>query len=301
MERRSAVRQARRGQVGEASNGWAPLGKARQARHGVTRSSVERCGKAGFGMAGGAGKGAAGVGLARQRRHGNTKTKGAIMATKKAVKEEQTTTASVVISRPNILTGEFRIVGTAPYVQHKFSDKARKIMLDKQKEGSTAKSKRGAREQRKPEEDYEAATHFSSDGWCGIPAPGFRNAMIDACRLVGFKMTIGKQSIFIDADGIDSGDGTPLVRIDGDRELHEGMVRLPTGVADVRIRPMWRQWSATLRVKFDGDQFSLTDVSNLLMRAGLQVGIGEGRPFSKNSTGLGWGTFEIVEEERKAA
>jgi hypothetical protein len=30
-------------------------------------------------------------------------------------------------------------------------------------------------------------------------------------------------------------------------------------------------------------------------RVGAQVGIGEGRPDSKNSTGMGWGTFEIKE------
>jgi hypothetical protein len=39
--------------------------------------------------------------------------------------------------------------------------------------------------------------------------------------------------------------------------------------------------------------FSLDDISNLLMRVGLQVGLGEGRPDSKKSAGMGWGTFEI--------
>ena len=35
------------------------------------------------------------------------------------------------------------------------------------------------------------------------------------------------------------------------------------------------------------------DVTNLLMRVGQQVGIGEGRPDSKNSAGMGWGTFNV--------
>jgi hypothetical protein len=34
---------------------------------------------------------------------------------------------------------------------------------------------------------------------------------------------------------------------------------------------------------------------NLFLRAGLQVGIGEGRPNSPNSFGLGWGRFEVKE------
>ena len=55
-------------------------------------------------------------------------------------------------------------------------------------------------------------------------------------------------------------------------------VRNQTGVADLRCRPMWKQWSLKPRIQFDEDQFSLQDVSNLLMRVGMQVGLGEGRP-----------------------
>jgi len=33
---------------------------------------------------------------------------------------------------------------------------------------------------------------------------------------------------------------------------------------------------------------------------GLQVGIGEGRPDSKNSAGMGWGMFTIEDKEKKA-
>jgi hypothetical protein len=36
------------------------------------------------------------------------------------------------------------------------------------------------------------------------------------------------------------------------------------------------------------------DIANLIARVGLQVGIGEGRPDSKQSAGLGFGLFEIV-------
>jgi hypothetical protein len=35
-------------------------------------------------------------------------------------------------------------------------------------------------------------------------------------------------------------------------------------------------------------------VTNLMQRVGLQVGIGEGRPDSRESAGLGWGTFAIA-------
>jgi hypothetical protein len=118
--------------------------------------------------------------------------------------------------------------------------------------------------------------------------------MIDACRLVGFKMTMAKMSVFVEADGLDLVSGQPLVRIIGDYEQHVAATRNQTGVTDLRSRPMFRRWSATLRVRWDGDQFRVGDVSNLLARAGMQIGVGEGRPFSRESYGLGWGTFEVV-------
>jgi hypothetical protein len=127
-----------------------------------------------------------------------------------------------------------------------------------------------------------------------VPAAALRNACIDACRMVGFHMTMAKMSIFVLADGFDAVDGTPLVKIIGDApECVVMPTRNATGVADLRARPMWRKWELSVRVKFDADQFTAQDVVNLLTRAGCQVGIGEGRPFSKKSNGLGYGTFFV--------
>ncbi|MFN0191215.1 MAG: hypothetical protein ACKVP5_04455 [Aestuariivirga sp.] len=200
---------------------------------------------------------------------------------------------SVVIESPKFEVAVFNIVGVSPYVQHKFSAKAREMMMAKHRAGSQA-TKGKKREPRKFEDDYKQATHFSREGWVGIPAPSFRNAMIDACRVVGFKMTQAKMSVFIEADGFDADEGTPLVKIEGEPRIHEALVRNDTGVADIRWRPMWEQWKAAVRIRWDAQQFSAQDVANLLARAGMQVGIGEGRPFSKNSNGLGWGLFEVV-------
>ena len=69
--------------------------------------------------------------------------------------------------------------------------------------------------------------------------------------------------------------------------------RNATGVIDIRSRPLWREWSADVRIRFDRDQFTHQDVANLMARVGAQVGIGEGRPDSKDSAGIGFGLFEI--------
>lgn len=203
-------------------------------------------------------------------------------------------TERLAISAPNFKTAEFKIVGTAPYVQNRFSHKAMEMMKAKQEAGSTA-NKGKKREPKDFKACYEQAMHKTKDGKHGIPATAFRNAMVSACRMVGFKMTHAKLSVFVEADAFDPVDQTPLVFITkGKPEYFESATRNETGVADIRPRPMWRPgWEATVRVRFDGDQFQLQDVANLLMRVGTQVGIGEGRPDSKNSCGMGWGLFSL--------
>jgi len=199
---------------------------------------------------------------------------------------------AVQIKPPKIEKAVFKIVGTAPYVQARFSGKAMQAMMSKMASGKTAGSRK-VREARDFDADYKNAMHISPKGWNGIPAGAFRQAMISACRLVGFKMTLAKLSVFVDADGFDKIDGIPLVRIEGTPERIDMAVRNATGVADIRVRPMWREWSATVRVSYDADQFTVEDVTNLMARVGLQVGIGEGRPDSRESAGLGWGLFRL--------
>jgi hypothetical protein len=198
------------------------------------------------------------------------------------------------VTRPKMREAVIGIVGIAPYVQHAFSEKQRKQMEETQRAGQQARGKKN-RTPKDFDAVYEAAKHVSQEGWLGIPAPAFRNAMISACKLVGIVMTRAKLSVFVEADGIDKNDGTPLVKIIGEPRIHQATVRNETGVADIRWRPMWEKWSANVKVTWDEDQFSATDVMNLMLRAGMQVGIGEGRPDSPNSNGLGWGRFEIIE------
>jgi hypothetical protein len=199
----------------------------------------------------------------------------------------------VVIQSPRFASAQFRIVGITPYCQARFSQKAMQAIREQHEAGQRAR-KGKSREPRNFEEDYKQAMHVSSEGWVGIPASAFRNALISACRLVGYRMTLAKLSLFVAPDGLDAVDGTPLVKIEGEPEMSVMPVRNATGVLDLRARPMWRQWAANVTISWDESQFSLADVTNLLARVGLQVGIGEGRPDSRESHGLGWGLFEIA-------
>jgi hypothetical protein len=203
--------------------------------------------------------------------------------------------AKVMITPPKFQQAAIHIRGTAPLMVHKFSEKSLAKMEEAQRQGSRAK-KGSQREARAFEEDWKNCLHISTEGWYGVPASGFRSAMIDACRMAGFQMTRAKMSIFVVADGYDRGDNTPLVRIigepDSDRKIMPA--RNDNGSIDLRCRPIWSNWEAVVSMRWDADQFSDADVVNLLARAGIQVGICEGRPFSKNSNGMGYGTFEVL-------
>jgi hypothetical protein len=211
---------------------------------------------------------------------------------------EKTSEKQLAISAPNFRTAAFQIVGIAPYVQNKFSEKAKQQMHETQAGGSTSK-KGKKRDPKDFDKCFEQCMYQMKNGDRGIPATAFRNACISACRVCGFKMTHAKLSIFIEADGFDKHDSTPLVKITkGEPKYTEMAVRNDSGVCDLRVRAMWEPgWSAVVRVRFDADQFTTEDVANLMHRVGLQVGIGEGRPDSRDSSGLGWGMFTLADKK----
>ena len=176
--------------------------------------------------------------------------------------------------------------------------KAKGMMLDKMKEGSTAK-KGKKREPLDEKATFNASRYIAKAGWDGFNVASVRCAVISACRLVGFKMTLAKLSVFVVADGVDELEPQfGLIKILGAKPvMQQDIARVETGQAYVCIRAAYHGWSAKIQIRFDADQFTIKDVSNLLARAGEQVGIGEGRPDSKNSAGMGWGTFRIINEK----
>lgn len=201
---------------------------------------------------------------------------------------------ALTISPPDFRTIALNIEGTSPLVINKFSSKAAAKMRATQEAGSTSKSRK-EREAKDFEQLYNEARHRSIDGWDGIHAASFRNAAISACRAAGFVMTKAKLAIFIEADGFDVDDKTPLVKITkGEPEMVVSPCRNASGVIDLRPRPTYFPWGAELRIRYDAGILTDQDVVNLLARVGMQVGIGEGRPDSKASAGLGNGLFRIL-------
>ncbi len=202
---------------------------------------------------------------------------------------------SIVIRPVKFQRANFELIGAedVPLVIHRFSAKLKNEMKLKMETGKAASSKKN-REPKDTDQSFNEARYRSREGWDGFHAGALRKALISACRLVNFKMVLAKLSIFVEKDGVDAEEPQiPLIRIHADPVKQEDMARVETGQPYVTVRAAYHNWKARVQIRWDSDQFTLDDVTNLLARVGQQVGIGEGRPDSKNSAGMGWGLFEI--------
>jgi len=219
------------------------------------------------------------------------------MATAKK-KTPQKEIGSVIIEAPKFRVTPFPLLGSSMMVQNKFAQEAQQQMLDAMMEDKATKAKKKDRPPKDLQKEYEGSMHKSTDGWYGIPATSFRNSLIRACKLVGIEMTTAKMCLFVEADGYEE-DGTPLVRITkGKPHRLDSYVKNANGRPDIRGRGAWNPgWECTIRVKYDADFIKAEYVANLINRAGQQVGVGAGRPFSTMSNGMGWGTFCLKEAD----
>lgn len=185
---------------------------------------------------------------------------------------------------------EVPIIGATPLIMNRWSEKARRQMLDKQQGKATPK-----KAPKNPVEDYEAATYRLEDGALGFPATAFKAAIVDAARFFGKSVpgTMLRTSVRVIGEGSEQ-----LVRIDGEPRMREDTVRLGdmNRTADLRYRPEVWPWAAVLHIKFVSSMLTHEALIALVDAAGNQCGVGEWRPSSiKSKTGT-YGCFSVPED-----
>jgi hypothetical protein len=201
----------------------------------------------------------------------------------------------VLIPKPNFKTIAFTIRGTTPYIQEQFSEKAKRVLMQKKEE---AGKKVKVREKWNRDEEAENLAYRFREGGYGVPVSHVKGAMVRACSLVGLPMTKAKMLINIDGDGFDVVDNKPLIKFKkgGKYQVQtEGFsVGMSAGKNDVHARPMFPEgWEADVRITFDADILTSDMITNLLYRAGIMCGIGAWRP----QRGGQWGTFELINQK----
>jgi|TARA_R110001599_G_scaffold224080_2_gene423242 hypothetical protein len=196
--------------------------------------------------------------------------------------------SSFIIAAPKIRELHLKVTGHSGLICHHFSDKSRKQIEDVQ-----AKVAKGPKEARDPQAEYEGAFYKLEGGGYGFPCSGFKKSAIRAAKMLdGVNMTDARQMFFVEADDRDT-TGVDCVRIEGTPEMRTDTVRLSKGVADLRYRPEFRDWSCTLKISYDEDLISGSQLVNLFSRAGLQVGVGDWRPEKDGD----FGRFVIGEQQ----
>jgi hypothetical protein len=223
--------------------------------------------------------------------------------------------AGIHIVAPQIDVVKIAIRGTAPLIVHAWSIKAIRQMLYKQ-----MKISESGKEAKSPQQDFNDSRTFAAasgkdrGGWDGMPCTAFKCAFVEACRQVdGLSMTAAQRLIFIEPDGY-SVDKTlqipetdhsaaeeaefgnvPIVRIYGEPRMRTDMVRIDQqSTADVRFRAEYREWRATLTVRFNANQISGQQIMNLCALAGMSEGVGEWRPSAPKVKSGVFGTWEVI-------
>lgn len=197
--------------------------------------------------------------------------------------------APITLERLRTETVEIPIVGKTPLIMNRFSEKAKRMMLDKQQGKASPK-----KAPKNPVEDFEAAKYLLEDGSLGFPATGFKSAMVDATTFFGKEVagTTVRRAVWLMGEGSDQ-----LVRITGDCRMREDAVRLAdiNRTADLRYRPEVWPWEAMLTIDYVSTSLTLDAIVALVDAAG-RIGIGEWRPGAvKSKTGT-YGTFRVAEE-----
>lgn len=214
----------------------------------------------------------------------------------------------VEIRNLELETVPITLVGDTPIIEHKWSEKAKREMLEAQQ----GKSKGKKKESKNPVADFIRSLYWLSDepditgkdeteceqafvdainngARFGFPVCAFKKAAISAAYRNGWsKDKVSLQGAFFikSSDGIS--DGVECVEIKGDAPvMREDMVKIGMGTADIRYRGEIRNWHADVDIVYNKNgQYSLDNILSMLNAGGYTCGVGEWRTEKGGQNGM---------------
>lgn len=191
---------------------------------------------------------------------------------------------TLIIPPIDIRVMTLHLIGDSPLICHRWSDKAKRMMLEKQ-----MKSARQAKTAKDPEEDFRESLYPHPDGGYAFPCVAFKAAAVGACRFSdGIKMTEARGAFHVLGE---------LARLHGAPRIREDMVRVGMGTADIRYRGEFPEWWTELMVRYNAKALSPSQIVNLFNIAGFGIGVGEWRPEKDGSYGM----FHVASEGELSA
>ena len=189
-------------------------------------------------------------------------------------KKVKTTDQPIELPAMNIKLAEIFLIGDSSLISHKWSEKSKKEIRDKQQ-----KKAKTAKDIRNPEAEFEDSLYHIEGGGYGFPAVAFKAAAVNACSHVdGITKVHARGAFHIMCE---------LVKIEGDEPVQrEDMVRVGMGVADLRYRGEFKKWHCKIPVRFNANVLSLEQITNIFDTAGFSTGVGEWRPQKNGDYGM---------------
>ena len=181
-----------------------------------------------------------------------------------------------VIELPKIAVEQFQLtlIGDSPLICHKWSEKAKKQMLDKH----MGVPKTGKKENKDPQRDYKESLYEYPGGGYGFPTVAFKSAAVDACSTIeGVTKVQARGAFHINGD---------LLKIEGKPSIREDMDRVFQGKPDIRYRGEFKEWRTSFVVRYRTDVLNKEQIINLFNIGGFAVGVGEWRPQKDGSFGM---------------
>ena len=197
----------------------------------------------------------------------------------------KTQTEVITIPALEIRDIQLKIVGDAPLIVHAWSEKAKRMMLEKQMKKATK-----GKESRKPfvefvnslywlteKPDFDSMTDEEAqqkyyevlpNAKFGFPTVAFKSAAIDGSyqQNVIEKKTTARGAMHIQGEFAEI-QGTPTIR--------EDMVRLGgiSSPADLRYRAEFKEWSTLLHIRYNSRAISAEQIVNFFNIGGFACGV----------------------------
>jgi len=200
-----------------------------------------------------------------------------------AAPERAATVKLVQVEPPKLAHIRVRLVGITPLLCNNKKAAAGAMVIE---DGRPKWTQKGLQKERDPQREYEASLYPIPGGGFGFPAVAIKQAMASG---VGkdYGITKGKVYQYVHIYGVK--DAPDLVRLVGEPKQHDSIVRQGHAPA-MRFRGCFYEWSIDLELDYDTKTFTAETIVNMLARAGLYVGIGDGRPEKK---GHNYGRFRV--------
>jgi hypothetical protein len=220
------------------------------------------------------------------------------------------------------------ITGTAPLIVHRWSEKAKRELLESQQSKKRAKEPRNpdaeyedslyrmilevpkGRSPRTPVEEHSTAPQRRRNGenaqrgkqtpateivhTYGFPSLAFKSAVVETFRFFDKSVTkvMLMQSVFVHGM-ITKADPAPLIPIIGEPIMREDVVRIGQNGTQTRYRGEFTEWSATLDLTYVTATLDRNSLLSLVDAAGMFVGVGEWRPEKAGESG----TFTLADAD----